>query len=143
LSSFTALALGRMLVSFCSDACSAATSSHTAEVDAELDPDGTVLPGEGLPGEGLLADAGPPAGLPLELQAPASSTRLVSKLDSRMFRQGRRLSVNRLILRERGSGWPDLPHTRRVISPRTAAGGEILFRPAHGCATSVTVAVAE
>ena len=90
---------GRMLVSFCSDPRSAATSWHRAEVDAELDADGTAL------------DEELPAGLPLELQAPTSSTRL----DSRMFRQAGRLSFTRLILRERDSGRPDLPHTPRVI----------------------------
>ena len=97
---------GRMLVSFCSDPRSAATSWQTAEVDAELDVDGAAALGEEPP-----ADAGLPAELPLELQAPTSSTRL----DSKMFRQAGRLSFTRFILRELGSGRPDLPHTPRVI----------------------------
>lgn len=70
-----------MLVSFCSDPRSAATSSQRA--DAEADGDG----GAALDGAALDADpaedAGAPAELPLELQAAAGSS---TRLDRRMIR---------------------------------------------------------
>jgi hypothetical protein len=90
LSSLAVLALGRMLVSFCTDACTAATSWHTAEVDAELAADDAAALGEALAADGELpADAALPAEPPLELQAAASSTRA----DRRMIRETWRLAL--------------------------------------------------
>jgi hypothetical protein len=95
LSSVTAVALGLMLVSSCSDPRSAATSEHNAaEADvAEADADGAAALDEGLS-----ADAGLPDALPPELQAAASSTRP----DRRMFRQAGRGSVTLLMAAQPG-----------------------------------------
>lgn len=121
------LAPGRMLVSFCSDARSAATSWHRAEVDAELDAAGAAL-GEELPPE-----------LPLELHAPTSSTRP----DSKMFRQAWRLILTRFILRERGlQAAGSASHAAGDLA-QEGSGGAALSWPAHGSAASVTVAFAE
>ncbi len=87
LSSLAVLALGRMLVSLCTDARRAATSWHTAEVDAELDAEGAAALGEELAADGEPpADAELLAEPPLELQAAGSST----KADTSMIRDARR-----------------------------------------------------
>jgi hypothetical protein len=79
-----------MLVRFCSDPRSAATSSHTAGVEAEPDADGTgaLADGTAALAEELPADAGLPAELPLELHAAGNS----AKADSRMIRDAWRLT---------------------------------------------------